>query len=77
MTREMKKNQYIVPTTERVALKMYQNVMEDFDYGDANVTSTEGLIINAHRGDFVEETETEMETDSSLPVLPSIWDEEE
>jgi hypothetical protein len=56
---------------------MYQNVMDDFDYGDANVTSTEDLIINAHKVDFVEETETEMETGSSLPVFHSLWDEEE
>ena len=55
---KMRKNKYIVPTTERVALKMYQNVMDDFDYGDANVTSTEDLIINAHEVDFVEEAET-------------------
>ena len=74
---KMRKNKYIVPTTERVTLKMYQNVMDDFDYGDADVTSTEGLIINAHKVDFVEESETEMETGSSLPVFHSLWDEEE
>ena len=44
---KMRKNKYIVPTTERVTLKMYQNVMDDFDYGDANVTSTEDLITAA------------------------------
>ena len=73
----MRKIKYIVPTTERVTLKMYQNVMDDFDYGDADVTSTEGLIITAHKVEFVEETETEMETGSSLPVFHSLWDEEE
>ena len=74
---KMRKNKYIVPATERVVLKMYQSVMDDFDYGDADVTSTEGLIINAHNMDFVEESETEMETGSSLPVFQSLWDEEE
>lgn len=74
---KMRKNKYIVPTTERVTLKMYQNVMDDFDYGDANVTSIEDLIINAHKVDFVEEPETEMETGSSLPVFHSLWDDEE
>lgn len=74
---KMKKNKYIVPSTERVVLKMYQNVMDDFDYGDANVTSIEDQIINAHKVDFVEETETEMETGSTLPVFHSLWDEEE
>lgn len=73
----MRKIKYIVPTTERVTLKMYQNVMDDFDYGDANVTSIEGLVINAHRADFEEEAETGMETASSLPVFHSLWDEEE
>ncbi len=73
----MKKNKYIVPSTERVVLKMYQNVMEDFDYGDADVTSTEGLVINAHRADFEEEAETGMETASSLPTIHSLWDDEE
>lgn len=68
----MRKNKYIVPTTERVTLKMYQNVMDDFDYGDANVTSIEDLIINARKGDF----EEEMDVDSSLPVSYSIWDDE-
>jgi len=69
---KMKKNKYIVPTTERVTLKMYQNVMDDFDYGDADVTSIEDLIINARKGDF----EEEMDVDSSLPVSYSIWDDE-
>lgn len=69
---KMRKNKYIVPTTERVTLKMYQNVMDDFDYGDANVTSIEDLIINARKGDF----EEEMDVDSSLPVSYSIWDDE-
>jgi len=68
----MRKNKYIVPTTERVTLKMCQNVMDDFDYGDANVTSIEDLIINARKGDF----EEEMDVDSSLPVSYSIWDDE-
>lgn len=68
----MRKIKYIVPTTERVTLKMYQNVMDDFDYGDANVTSIEDLIINARKGDF----EEEMDVDSSLPVSYSIWDDE-
>ena len=68
----MRKNKYIVPTTERVTLKMYQNVMDDFDYGDADVTSIEDLIINARKGDF----EEEMDVDSSLPVSYSIWDDE-
>ena len=69
---KMRKNKYIVPTTERVTLKMYQNVMDDFDYGDADVTSIEDLIINARKGDF----EEEMDVDSSLPVSYSIWDDE-
>ena len=69
---KMRKIKYIVPTTERVTLKMYQNVMDDFDYGDADVTSTEDLIINARKGDF----EEEMDVDSSLPVSYSIWDDE-
>jgi hypothetical protein len=69
---KMRKIKYIVPTTERVTLKMYQNVMDDFDYGEADITSTEGLIINARKGDF----EEEMEADSSLPVSYSIWDDE-
>ena len=73
MIREMEKKTYIVPTTERIVLKLYQSVM-DIDYGDVNVTSTEGLIINARKGDFEEE---QMETDSSLPVYPSLWDDEE
>ncbi|MBR2231904.1 MAG: hypothetical protein IJ891_06010 [Prevotella sp.] len=68
----MRKIKYIVPTTERVTLKMYQNVMDDFDYGDADVTSIEDLIINARKGDF----EEEMDVDSSLPVSYSIWDDE-
>lgn len=73
----MRKNKYIIPKTKRVGLKMYRNVMDDFDYGDADVTSVEGLVINAHKGDYVEETEAETEKDSPLPVFPSIWDEEE
>ena len=73
MIREMEKKTYIVPTTERIVLRLYQSVM-DLDYGDVNVTSTEGLIINARKGEFEEE---EMETDSSLPVYHSLWDDEE